>query len=105
MVTVGNSLNKNIAQLIQVIQSVFPRIAGAFTCAAAATTVVPQTAVMATSIILLSPTNAAAGTLMAGATSLYVSARTPGTSFAVATANGGAAAGTETFSYVIINPS
>ena len=80
-------------------------IAGTFTAAAAATTTVTQTAVTATSFVTLTPTNASAATLMAGATSLYLSARTPGASFAVTTANAAAATGTETFSYLIFNPS
>lgn len=80
---------------------------GTFTCAnAAATTVNDATAaalITATSVISLMPTNAAAATLMGAATSLYVSARTAGTSFVVTTANAAAAAGTETFEYEIIN--
>jgi len=40
---------------------------------------------------------------MGGATSLYISARTAWTSFAVTTANAGAAAGTETFNYIVLN--
>lgn len=76
---------------------------GTFTCTAGATTTVNDTDVTATSIILLMPTNAAAATLMNGATSLYVSARTASTSFALATANAAAAAGTETFEYELLN--
>jgi hypothetical protein len=79
------------------------RKGGTFTCGAAATTTVNDTSVLATSEILLMPTNAAAATLMGAATSLYVSARTAATSFAVTTANAAAAAGTETFEYTIIN--
>ncbi len=78
-------------------------VAGVFTCAANTTTTTANIAVTASSIILLTPTNAAAATLMGGATSLYLSARTAGTSFAFTTANGAAAAGTETFAYVIVN--
>lgn len=74
---------------------------GTFTCGAAATTTVNDTRVTTTSVIRLMPTNAAAATLMGAATSLYVSARTAATSFAVTTANAAAAAGTETFEYTI----
>ena len=78
---------------------------GTFTMAAAATTVVPQPAVQANSNISLTSTNAAAGTLVGSAKSPYISAKSPGVSFTVATASGAAAAGTETFSYVIGTPS
>jgi hypothetical protein len=101
-ITAGNT---QLATLTAAILSVFPRITGSFTLAAAATTVVAQTGVNATSKILLSPTNAAAATLMGSTKSLYISAKTVGASFTVATASGVAAAGTETFDYVIVNPS
>lgn len=86
-------------------QNAFPRINGTFTLAAAATTTVANTSVTSTSKIFLMPTNAAAATLMGGAKALYVSARTPGASFAVTTANAAAAAGTETFEFILVNPS
>lgn len=76
---------------------------GNFTLANAATTVVPNVKVTASSLVFLQPTNAAAASLMAGASSLYVSAKSAGVSFTVATADAGSAAGTETFSYLIIN--
>lgn len=79
------------------------RSGGTFTCGAAATTTVNDVRVTATSRILLQPTNAAAANLMNGATSLYTSAKTGATSFAVTTANAAAAAGTETFDYVVEN--
>lgn len=75
---------------------------GTFTAAAAATTVVTQAAITASSKVFLQATNAAAGTLMGGTRSLYISALTPGVSFTVATASGVAAAGTETFNYVVL---
>jgi len=74
---------------------------GSFTLAAAATTVVNNSNVIALCKIILVPTNAAAATLMGSAKALYISARTAGTSFTVATANAAAAAGTETFDYLI----
>jgi NAD(P)-dependent dehydrogenase (short-subunit alcohol dehydrogenase family) len=76
---------------------------GAFTMAAAATLVVPNALVTAGSIILLTPTNAAAATLQGSNESLYISAKAAGVSFTVATAAGTSAAGTETFSYIIVN--
>lgn len=78
---------------------------GSFTLAAAATTTVTQPAVQANSYIDLAETNASAGTLQGSAKHLYISAIAPGTSFTVATASGVAAAGTETFSYLITTPS
>lgn len=94
--------NQQLASIAKTLANAFPRIAGSFTLAAAATTVVPQTAISSNSKIALTPTNAAAATLMAGAASLYVSAKTQGASFTVATANAAAAAGNETFDYLVV---
>lgn len=105
LATALNNSNKLISKLIETISDIFPRVSGTFTLGAAVTTTVTQTATAANSIILLMPTNAAAGTLMGSAKAPYISARTVGASFAVSTANAVAAAGTETFSYIIINPS
>ena len=77
---------------------------GSFILAAAATTVVTEPAVQANSFIQLTALNAAAGTLMGSAKYLYISAKTPGASFTVATADGTNAAGTEQFSYYITTP-
>lgn len=99
-----NVSNRNMSRLITTISGMFPRSVGTFTCGATATTTVTDANVLSTSVITLTPTNAAAGTLQAGTTHLYLSARTAGTSFAVTTASGASAAGTETFSYAIFNP-
>lgn len=104
----GNqNLSAQFAALIAAMGTIFPQVeaitGGTFTCANAATTTVTQILTKANSLIFIMPTNAAAGTLMAGATSLYLSARTADTSFAVTTANAGAAAGTETFLYLCLN--
>jgi hypothetical protein len=98
-------LNANLAQLANYFSSAFPlrAFSGTFTCAAASTTTVSSTDVKAASTILLTPMNAAAGTLQSGGGHLYVSARTAGVSFSVTTANSTAAAGTELFSYIIVN--
>lgn len=77
-------------------------LGGTFTMAATATKVVADVNILATSLVQLFPTNAAAATLMGSAKSLYVSAKSAGVSFTVATADGTVAAGTETFSYRII---
>jgi hypothetical protein len=119
LVTVGNSLNKNIASLIQALiasndtntasivaalQAGLPVITGTFTCAANTNTTVTETRTTAASIIMIMPTNASAGTLQAGTNALYLSLRTAGASFRLTTAAGGAAAGTETFQYLMVNP-
>ena len=77
---------------------------GSFTSAVAATTVVLNPNVTANSVILLSPTNASAGTQLQSTETFYISAKSAGVSFTVATADGGSPAGTETWNYVIINP-
>ncbi len=89
----------------QALLNVWPRVTGTFTLAAAATTTVAQPGIRATSVVVLSPTNATAGTLMGSAKALYVSSITPGTGFVVATASAAAAVGTETYSYAIFSPS
>ena len=101
-----NGLNNITRQLAQLNKALASRISssGSFTLAAAATTAVTDPTVLATSMISLTPSNAAAGSLMAGTKALYVSARAAGTSFTVATADGTAAGGTETFLYSIVNP-
>jgi hypothetical protein len=76
---------------------------GSFTLGAAATTVVNNTNVTASSRIVCWPTNAAAALLMSGTKALYTSAKTASTSFTVATQDGTNAAGTETFDYIIFN--
>lgn len=76
---------------------------GNFTLSAAVSTAVADTSVVSTSRISLTPTNAAAATLMSGTKSLYISAKTANTSFTVSTADGTAAAGTETFDYIVNN--
>lgn len=93
--------NQLMAKLVAILSTLFPRTQGTFTCSAAATTTVSEAVVNSNSFIMLMPTNAAAGTLIGSAKSVYV---TPGSaSFTVRTANGVAAAGTETFTYVVFN--
>ncbi len=104
--TAGGNTNQLLGKLIETLSGLFPFSGdtGTFTCAAAASTTIPNPNIAVNSIILLMPTNAAAGTLMGSAKSFYIS-RTADISFAVTTANGAAAAGNETFSYIVINPS
>ena len=95
--------NQLMRQLISVISGLFPRATGTFTMAAAATKTVTDGNVTTSSYIPPpTPTNAAAATLIGSAKSLYVT--TASGSFVVTTANGVAAAGTETFQYAVFNP-
>ena len=94
---------QNLSQLITTISNTFPRINGTFTMSAGASTVVGQTSISASSIVLYFPTNAAAALLLRSS-GLYLSARTVGASFTLTTQTG-VAAGTETFQYVVVNPS
>lgn len=102
VVTKLQQANQLMGQLVTVVTNIFPRSTGTFTMAAAATKTVTDANVATSSIILLMPTNAAAGTLQGSNECLYV---TPGSgSFVVSTAAGTSAAGTETFSYAVFNP-
>ena len=105
-ICIGNTSTSNFyAAPMSFHRNIFRGIAGltgSFTMAAAATKTVSNVNVTPYSIIKIIPTNAAAATLMAGASSLYVSAKTHGSGFAVNTANGGNAAGTEVFDYEVI---
>lgn len=98
-------INRNLAQLVAMWARAFPLSAfqGTFTCAAAASTVVSNTNVKVGSTIILQPANAAAGTLQGSAKCLYPNTLVAGASFTVTTASAAAAAGTEIFSYLIIN--
>lgn len=102
--TEGKLRNQVLSLLVTTLQNLLPRIQGTFTLAAAATTVVPQKSTTSTSVITLTPMNASAATLMGSSKALYVSARTAGASFTVATASAASAAGTEIFSYSLFNP-
>ncbi len=107
MTTNSTNLVQQLGKLISTLTTVLPFGGGfgSFTMGASASATVNDANVQAGSVILLMPTNASAGTLQGSNESLYVSNRTAGVSFAVTTAAGTAAAGTETFSYVIVNPS
>lgn len=105
LATNGKLINTSIAGINQTLRTLFPRVMGSFTLANAATTTIPQPAVTANCVISTPiPTNAAAATLMGSNKSLYISAKTAGTGFTVATASGVAAAGSETFDYYIVVP-
>lgn len=108
LLTADKLRNQQLAAIVAALQGIFPRVSsiafGVFQLGAAVTTTVSQTTTQANSVIVPFPTNAAAGTLQGSTRALYVSARTANASFAVSTASGVAAAGTETFLYVIITP-
>jgi hypothetical protein len=105
MVIVGKGVVQNLAGLI----TAFNRFlgvsgtCGSFTLTAASSLVVSAPLVTANSFIFLQATNAAAGTLTGSNESLYISAKSAGVSFTVATAAGTAATGGETFDYLLIN--
>lgn len=102
VVTKLQQANQLLGQLVNVVTNWFPRVTGTFTMDAAASKAVTDSRVTSASVIVLVPTNAAAGTLQGSNESLYV---TPANgSFTVATAAGTAASGTETFSYVAFTP-
>lgn len=94
---------RNLAQLNSTLLSVFPRTIGSFTMTAGTTTTVTQPAVKANADVILTPTNSTAALTLRTA-GLFLSTITPGASFAVSTQNG-TAQGTETFTYVVVNPS
>jgi hypothetical protein len=96
----------NIARQLGLVAAAFKGrfVFGTFTLTAAASTTVLQPAVQANSMIVWTPTNAAAGTLEGSAKKLYYSI-SPGVSFTVTTASGGAAVGNEGFQYAIFSPS
>lgn len=103
MAGAAQGINNNLAQIARDFANKFALSAfsGTFICAAAVSTTVADTNVKANSVILLMATNAAAGALEAGANKPYVSARNAKASFVITGA--GAAAGTETYAYVIVN--
>ena len=96
--------NQNMSALIQAVGNLSRFSIGTIAWTAAASVTVADVNVTATSYIGFSPTSASAGTLIAGATSPYVSALTVGMSLTLTTSNAGATAGTETFVYILINP-
>jgi hypothetical protein len=78
-------------------------VSGSFTLAGGTTTVVSQASVTANSIIVFSPTNATAA-LTQRSGGLYLSARTAASTFSISTQSG-TTIGSETFNYLLFNPS
>lgn len=94
-----------VRQLTNLNKSINGRnVFGTFTMPNASSFTVNQPGVKANSVITFSPTNAAAGTIMGSAVSLYYTIN-PGVSFTVFTASGAASgSSTGTFSYVVHSP-
>lgn len=94
---------QNLGQLVIAITNAFPRVNGTFTLSNATTTVVTQPSVGASARVFITPTNATAA-LLQRTSGLFHSATVAGASFSISTQSG-TAAGTETFEYILINPS
>lgn len=94
---------QNLSQLNTTLQNAFPRINGTFTLSAGTTTIVTQPSIGASGIPLITATNATAA-LTVRTAGLFVSAMTAGVGFSLSTQSG-TAQGTETFKYVVVNPS
>lgn len=92
---------QNIGLLTIAIQNMLPRVTGTFTLSNATTTVITEPAIAANAVISITAINASAALIQRTA-GLYHSATVAGTSFSISTQNG-SAAGTEIFSYVLIN--
>ena len=105
MASIGRAIVENLAQLNSTFLAFLgvSGICGSFTFTAAASIVVTEPLVTASSFIFLQATNAAAGTLVGSNESPYISAKAAGVSFTVTTAAGTAAAGGETMDYLLIN--
>jgi hypothetical protein len=95
-----------VSQLTALVKAINGRnIYGSFTMPNASSLTITQTGIKSNSTITLTPLNAAAGTIMGSAVSLYISSIVAGTSFTVATASGGAAgSSTGQFAYTILTP-
>lgn len=88
-----------LKELISILSAGFPRVCGSFTMVDGRETVVVQPAIKSNSIVLLTATNTSASELP-----IYVSSLSAGASFTVSTSHDRCAAGTETFSYAVVNP-
>jgi hypothetical protein len=103
LVSTAKGAVQNLGQIAQNLLKVFPRISGTFTLTNATATVVAQTAIAANGVVTWNPTNAAASALLRNR-GLFTQSVTSGVGFTVSTDNG-TAAGTETFTYIALNPS
>jgi hypothetical protein len=108
MASIGRAIVEAITEFRQAVNTIFGTVSssGLFTMPAAATFVILDPRATAGSIVLLQAVNDSAALLQGGAQALYVDrvVTVAGTSFTVKTAGAGAAAGTEQFSYLLVNP-
>jgi hypothetical protein len=104
IVTYFASLVQYLGELIDILEGAFPRIVGKFTTTATVTQAIPAPTITANAEVMITPANAAAGTLQSGASALYVAFVTAGVGFTVATSNGAAATAGAIFSYQVTNP-
>lgn len=96
--------NANMVALTAALQAAFPQVIGSFTLAASASTTVAQTGIKANGFPIWIPTNASAAELEGSVKKLYLASINPGVGFTLTTGSGTAAAGTETMSYILVNP-
>ncbi len=92
-----------VQNIATAIYSTFPRISGTFTLANATLTVVTQPSTGANAVVTFTPKNAT-GALTLRTQGLFHATNTAGASFTLSTQSG-SALGTETFEYVMLNPS
>jgi len=99
----AQAISTNLAAITQALQAAFAGQANAGTLTMTATTskIVTDSAASSSSLVMLFAQNAAAAALMGSAKSLYATSGSG--SFTVATADGTSAAGTEIFTYLILN--
>lgn len=89
--------NQLMGRLVEVITALFPRHTGTLTLNATPSTQTVDTSCLASSVVLLQPITATAGSL-----NVYWIASAG--SFTIYTSSGAAAAGTERYNYAIFNP-
>lgn len=92
---------KAINNLSVILEAAFPRITGSFTLIAGVTTTIIESGTQADSIVVVSPSNAAAASVVSGG--YWIDNYMAGASFDFNAVGG--AGGTETFSYIMVNPS
>ena len=97
----AQNISKQIGLLVQAMGGRF--VGGSFTLSGGTATVVNEPSVTSNSRITFSPTNAT-GALTQRSAGLYLSARVAASTFTISTQSG-TSFGTETFNYVLFNPS